>query len=105
MDPNVGYRVVHATRGKYLRAEPVAAIYERGRGHHVGRFDKLEEQMTQFEPGQTDSPDRLDALVWACVALKVEAGAMSWAEVYAVGDTSRDDAPDRPPNPWGDVYQ
>ena len=105
VDPNVGYRVVHATRGKYLRAEPVAAIYERGRGHHVGRFDKLEEQMTQFEPGQTDSPDRLDALVWACVALKVEAGAMSWAEVYAVGDTSRDDAPDRPPNPWGDVYQ
>lgn len=105
VDPNVGYRTVHATRGKYLRAEPVAAIYERGRGHHVGRYDKLEEQMCQFEPGQSDSPDRLDALVWACVALKVEAGSMSWADVYAAASSRDNDDREQPPNPWGDVYK
>jgi len=60
------FEKVHAKRGKYLRAEPVAALYEKGKVRHVGRFDKLEKQMTDFV-GSTSkgSPDRLDALVYA----------------------------------------
>ncbi len=62
--PRVPVKLVHATRGKYTRAEPVAALYEQGKVHHVSGFAKLEDQLctwTQDEP----SPDRLDALVWA----------------------------------------
>ncbi|MFW5871254.1 MAG: DNA-packaging protein [Verrucomicrobiota bacterium] len=55
---------VYASRGKHTRAEPIAAIYEQGRAHHVGFFPKLEDQMCEWEPGM-DSPDRMDALVWA----------------------------------------
>lgn len=69
-DPSLPYRAVRATRGKALRAEPVAALYEQGRVRHVGAFPRLEEQMTGFTggPGE-DSPDRLDALVWALTDL------------------------------------
>jgi phage terminase large subunit-like protein len=56
-------KLVHASRGKQPRAEPVSAVYEQGRGHHVGTFARLEDQMCQWEPGQA-SPDRMDALVW-----------------------------------------
>lgn len=59
---------IHATRGKGKRAEPVANLYSQGRVHHVGMFPKLEDQMTTFDPIDTDdswSPDRMDALVWA----------------------------------------
>jgi phage terminase large subunit-like protein len=61
-----GFEKVHAKRGKYLRAEPVASLYEKGRVHHVGHLLKLESQMTNFV-GSTSkgSPDRLDALVYA----------------------------------------
>ena len=58
--PDIGYKTVHSTRGKYLRAEPVAALYEQGRCHHLGTFARLEDQMTGYVPGQADSPDRLD---------------------------------------------
>ncbi len=68
IDPNVPITLVHATRGKALRAEPVAALYEQARGHHVGTFGTLEDQMTDWTPGQA-SPDRLDALVWAATDL------------------------------------
>jgi phage terminase large subunit-like protein len=70
-DPNVPITKVHATRGKWLRAEPVAALYAEGRVMHVGRFAKLEEQMCAFGGGGAGgrSPDRLDALVWALTAL------------------------------------
>ena len=67
-DPAVPVRGVHATRGKRLRAEPVAALYERGRVRHVGAFPKLEEQMASYV-GDGKSPDRLDALVWALTDL------------------------------------
>lgn len=60
---NMPYRGVHASRGKYTRAEPVSALYEQGRAHHVGVFPDLEDQFCTWEPGQ-DSPDRLDASVW-----------------------------------------
>ena len=63
---------VRASRGKHVRAEPVAALYEQGRIHHVGCFSELEDQMTQTTNAGyegEDSPDRLDALVWAMTKL------------------------------------
>lgn len=63
VDPSVPYRGVWASRGKQTRAEPISALYEQGKVHHVGVFAKLEDQMTTWVPGQT-SPDRMDALVW-----------------------------------------
>ena len=63
-------RAVRAMRGKRLRAEPVAARYEQGRVHHVGRLPILETQMTEWEPESGSSPDRLDALVHGITALR-----------------------------------
>lgn len=68
VDKRVAYKAVHASRGKLTRAEPVAALYEQGKVHHVGSFPALEDQMCQWTPGDT-SPDRLDALVWALTEL------------------------------------
>jgi phage terminase large subunit-like protein len=71
-DGSVPVEKVRASRGKWLRAEPVAALYERGRVRHVGAFPKLEDEMSDFGPGGLSSgrsPDRLDALVWALTAL------------------------------------
>ncbi len=81
VDPNVSYRGVHASRGKITRAEPVSALYEQGRVHHVGAFPALEDQLTTYEPGGRKSPDRLDALVWAFTDLMV--GATSGANLIA----------------------
>lgn len=64
MDSDIAIRDVRATRGKLLRAEPVAALYEQGLVSHVKRFPDLEYQMTMFD-GTGSSPDRLDALVYA----------------------------------------
>jgi predicted phage terminase large subunit-like protein len=82
VDKSVAYKAVHATRGKYTRAEPVAALYEQGKVHHVGGFAKLEDQMTNWTPGE-DSPDRLDAMVWALSELML--GAKSPAGKIASG--------------------
>ncbi|MEM0989622.1 MAG: terminase family protein [Pseudomonadota bacterium] len=71
--PNIAYRGVHAAKGKRLRAEPVAALYEQGRVHHVEPFDILEEQMCGFDGTGGKSPDRLDALVWALTDLVLDA--------------------------------
>lgn len=68
VDQSVPVAPVRATRGKYTRAEPVAALYEQGRVHHVGIFAELEDQMCEWEPG-SESPDRLDALVWGLTYL------------------------------------
>lgn len=68
VDPNVPVQLVHASRGKRTRAEPISSLYEQGRGHHLGNFPELEDQMCQWVPGDT-SPDRLDAMVWACSSL------------------------------------
>jgi phage terminase large subunit-like protein len=67
IDPTVPVKSVRATRGKYLRAEPVAALYEQGRVSHVGDFSELEDEMCQIRADDVGdaSPDRLDALVWA----------------------------------------
>ena len=65
IDPDVPFRKVSASRGKRLRAAPVAALYEQGRVHHVGVFRDLEDQLCNWEPESGhDSPDRLDAMVW-----------------------------------------
>jgi phage terminase large subunit-like protein len=72
VDRTVPVTLVHASRGKVVRAEPVSALYEQGRVHHVGRFDKLEDQMCLFAqdmPRNEGSPDRVDALVWAMTSL------------------------------------
>jgi phage terminase large subunit-like protein len=70
VDNTVPYRSVHASRGKLIRAEPVAALYEQHRVHHVGRFDLLEDQMC--DPAGSPSPDRMDALVWLLTDLLLE---------------------------------
>jgi phage terminase large subunit-like protein len=72
VDANASYKAVHASRGKLIRAEPIAALYEQGRVHHVGSFPELEDQLCQWEPGMK-SPDRLDALVWALSELMLDA--------------------------------
>lgn len=73
IDPRVPVKLVHASRGKQIRAEPIAAMDEQGRDHHVGSFPALEEQMCNFVPGNYDgSPDRMDAKVWAYTELFLE---------------------------------
>lgn len=72
VDVSVPVAEVRATRGKHLRAEPVAALYEQGRVSHVGAFPALEDEMAEFGPDGLSSgrsPDRLDALVWAVTYL------------------------------------
>lgn len=70
VDQRVPVELVHASRGKIVRAEPVASMYEQGRGHHVGSFPTLEDQMCSYAPGMFDgSPDHMDALVWAFTKL------------------------------------
>jgi len=75
VEPHLPIEEVRASRGKYVRAEPVAALYEQGRVHHVGAFAELEDQMVTFTPERAAdrsdgySPDRVDALVWALSAL------------------------------------
>lgn len=74
--PDLRVRLVHASRGKRARAEPVAALYAAGRIAHAGRFAALEDQMCAFgAPEFSGSPDRVDALVWAVAALFEGAGA------------------------------
>ncbi len=75
IDPSVSYRGVHATRGKEMRAEPVAALYEQGRVRHVLGLGALEDEMCQMTAegyAGTGSPDRVDALVWALTDLFLE---------------------------------
>ena len=74
VDPLVPYKAVHASRGKVDRAEPVAALYEQGRGHHAGPLDALEDQMVKMTARGYEgagSPDRVDALVWALHELMI----------------------------------
>ena len=80
IDPTLPYRAVHAARGKSARAEPVAALYEQGRVHHLRGLSMLEDQMCRMTIRGYDgkgSPDRVDALVWALTELVV-APAQRW---------------------------
>jgi phage terminase large subunit-like protein len=81
VDRSVAYEAVRASRGKATRAEPVAALYEQGRVHHVGVHVELEDQLCSWVPGLA-SPDRLDALVWGITWLMPSIGrspSVSWA--------------------------
>ena len=70
IDERVPVQLVHASRGKHTRAQPVAARYEQGKVHHVKVFEELEDQLCNFVPGiDSGHDDRLDALVWAITDL------------------------------------
>lgn len=85
--PNLPVKKVRATRGKIVRAEPISVLYSQGRVHHVGYFSDLEDEMTSYTGDRTseDSPDRLDALVWALTELSTSSheettqGALYWS--------------------------
>ena len=66
IDPKVAFTAVRASRGKVVRAEPVAALYQQGRVHHIGTFPQLDRAAAGY------SPDRVDAVVWAFRELLVE---------------------------------
>jgi phage terminase large subunit-like protein len=109
VDPNVPVTPVRASRGKVTRAEPVSALYEQGRMHHIGTFPQLEDQMTNFtsdfdRQAAGYSPDRVDALVWAATELLVEQ-MNGWGifELYrqraAVLEAEKAGLPPPPPTP------
>jgi phage terminase large subunit-like protein len=82
--PNVKYDKVRASRGKIIRAEPIAALYEQGRVSHLGNLVLLEDQMCDYDPINSDtSPDRLDALVWGLTELSGETNQSS--EIVSLG--------------------
>ena len=73
VDETVPVKLVHASRGKFARAEPVSSLYERGKVKHLKGLDALEDQLVQWEPlGSIGSPDRLDAMVWAVTELALK---------------------------------
>lgn len=81
-DPNVPVVEVRASRGKVTRAEPVAAMYERGRIHHVGQFPELEDQQVNWDPSSSESPDRIDATVWGLYDLLLDDQTPGPIEAY-----------------------
>jgi len=78
IDSTVPYTPVSASRGKMVRAEPIAALYEQEKVSHVGIFNELEEQLCTYTVGSRKSPDRLDALVWALTELSQNTGQAYW---------------------------
>lgn len=103
-DRSVPVKLVHASRGKIIRAEPISTLYEQGRIHHVGMFPKLEDQMCEFSIDNvrnksTGSPDRVDALVWGLTEIfdkiagrrrlrNLEGGDLGNLTTWAEGSTS-----------------
>jgi len=80
IDPAISYSRVHASRGKFARAEPVAALYEQGRVSHVGSLPALEDELCEYDPTiATESPNHLDALVWAITDLMLGSPGLSFA--------------------------
>ncbi|HKS94952.1 MAG TPA: hypothetical protein VJV74_02340 [Terriglobia bacterium] len=75
----VSYKDVIATRGKLVRAEPIAALYEKGIVHHVGQFPELEDEQVSYVPGNK-SPNRMDALVWCMTELMLHPVTMGVVE-------------------------
>lgn len=118
VDADVAYSQVWATRGKTLRAEPVAAAYEQGRVSHVGAIEQwamLESQMTQCVPGQSqEHDDHLDACVYGLTEIGLVGAGMTWDEVYSASSGEEKDKkaseadPDKKnpddDNPWADAY-
>jgi phage terminase large subunit-like protein len=92
-DESASYKAVHASRGKLIRAEPIAALYEQGRVHHVGSFGALEDQMCSWTLGDK-SPDRLDALVWAITELMIQTDPV--ADLWVIDTTGASHEPQEP---------
>ncbi len=69
VDKKLPVRVEQTSRGKLVRAEPISALYADGLVHHVGVFDEMEIEMTTWTPDSSESPNRMDALVWALTEL------------------------------------
>lgn len=90
VDPTISFKPVHAMRGKVLRAEPIAALYEQGKVHHVGFFPELEDQQCSYVTGDPGSPDRMDALVWALTDLAIgeEPGLLGAMRSQAANNTA-----------------
>lgn len=100
IDPRIPFKAIHASRGKHVRAEPVAALYEQERVHHLrlgpmedeaGRlipaFEDLEDQMCTWTSDMKESPDRMDALVYALTEVLLaddEADIVGWDEPYSI---------------------
>jgi phage terminase large subunit-like protein len=87
VDTHISFKAVHASRGKVVRAEPIAAMYEQKKVHHVGGFATLEDQMcaftSDFDRGRSGySPDRVDALVWALTELNGRQNTWSRTELW-----------------------
>ncbi len=80
VDRRLPVTVVQTARGKLVRAEPISALYADGLVHHVGVFDEMEIEMTTWTPDSSESPNRMDALVWALTELM---RAMVYDEVEA----------------------
>lgn len=81
VDKRVSYKSVHATRDKLTRAEPVAAIYEQGKAHHVGEFLDAELEMTSWSAKTGEkSPNRIDAIVWGATELVLDGNLYSWTD-------------------------
>lgn len=81
VDKTVSYKSVHATRDKLTRAEPVAALYEQGRAHHVGSFLDAELEMVSWSAKAGEkSPNRIDAIVWAATELVLDGNVFSWGD-------------------------
>ena len=79
------YKGVHASRGKFTRAEPISSLYEQGRVHHVGTFAPLEDEMCDYDPDVTDpSPNRMDALVWVLTWLSSGGDARGLHDAYEI---------------------
>lgn len=73
---------LYASRGKRTRAEPVSALYEKGEIHHVGMFSDLEDEQCSWVQGESDSPNRMDAMVWAITELMLDTpGVLSTSKV------------------------
>jgi predicted phage terminase large subunit-like protein len=87
-DAHCAYTAVHASKGKRARAEPVAALYEQGKVKHVGAFPQLEDQMcTYIAETANESPDRMDALVWACSYLFERQAKVVAPDLEGLGQT------------------
>ena len=78
IDSQIPYRSVRASRGKIARAEPISALYEQRRVHHIKVFSELENQMCTYTGQAKPSPDRLDALVWGLAELSKSQGNANW---------------------------
>tara|TARA_R110002110_G_scaffold27125_8_gene99026 strand:+ start:291 stop:1397 length:1107 start_codon:yes stop_codon:yes gene_type:complete len=78
VDTSVPYATVRASRGKLVRAEPISALYEQDKVCHVGIYPELEDQMCSYTAESRESPDRLDALVWALTDLSKSSGQAVW---------------------------